>query len=250
MSDLEILKELVHQDGLKASDKALIIIGTLSGPIKAEEIRSAARNAGLGFSFVTNLARALSATRGLAILTPEGWELLPKGREHLAKLGIDLGAKPTSHPLVELRRIIAPIAETDAGILAADALACLERGVRRPGVVCAWIGAVKILYDSVVQSKARLKAFNDDAVRRFGANNWKVAKNADDLARMSDANFLVVLESISMIGKNVKSDLEGCLKLRNACGHPTSLKLGEHRAAAHLDTLLNNVYTQFRPVSR
>ena len=45
-----------------------------------------------------------------------------------------------------------------------------------------------------------------------------------------------------MIGKNVKDELESCLKLRNACGHPNSLKIGEHRVASHIESLILNVY--------
>jgi hypothetical protein len=48
-----------------------------------------------------------------------------------------------------------------------------------------------------------------------------------------------------MIGKNVKQELEACLKLRNACGHPNSLKIGSHKVAAHLETLALNVYATY-----
>ena len=48
-----------------------------------------------------------------------------------------------------------------------------------------------------------------------------------------------------MIGKNVKQELEGCLKLRNGCGHPNTLKLGPIKVASHLETLGQNVYAVF-----
>jgi len=43
----------------------------------------------------------------------------------------------------------------------------------------------------------------------------------------------------------VRQELEGCLKLRNGCGHPNSLKLGENKVAAHLETLILNVFAKF-----
>jgi hypothetical protein len=45
--------------------------------------------------------------------------------------------------------------------------------------------------------------------------------------------------------KNVKEELQNCLKLRNACGHPSSLKVGASRVAAHIEILIQNVFAQF-----
>jgi hypothetical protein len=62
---------------------------------------------------------------------------------------------------------------------------------------------------------------------------------------MKEYDFLQILESISVIGKNVKTELEACLRLRNACGHPNSLRLAEHRVNSHIETLVLNVYARF-----
>jgi hypothetical protein len=62
---------------------------------------------------------------------------------------------------------------------------------------------------------------------------------------MKEANFLQVLETISVIGRNTKQELEECLKLRNATGHPTSLKYGESKVAAHIEILIMNVFAKF-----
>jgi hypothetical protein len=59
---------------------------------------------------------------------------------------------------------------------------------------------------------------------------------------MKEHDFLQVLEVLSILGKNVKNELEGCLKLRNGCGHPNSLKLAESRCAAHIAVLVLNVF--------
>ena len=62
---------------------------------------------------------------------------------------------------------------------------------------------------------------------------------------MKEAEFLRSLVSISMIGKNVKAELKQCLDRRNACGHPNSYKLGKNAVAAHIETLLLNVFGKF-----
>jgi hypothetical protein len=62
----------------------------------------------------------------------------------------------------------------------------------------------------------RLTDFNAEAVRR--APKRRKAKNQDDLSRMKEYDFLQVLEAQSILGKNVKTELEGCLKLRDGAG--------------------------------
>jgi hypothetical protein len=62
---------------------------------------------------------------------------------------------------------------------------------------------------------------------------------------MKEADFLNVIEGLSIIGKNVKQELEQCLKLRNACGHPNSLKFGLRRVASHIEVLILNVFSKF-----
>ena len=50
---------------------------------------------------------------------------------------------------------------------------------------------------------------------------------------------------MSVIGKNTKTELLKALNLRNSCGHPNSLRISAHTAAAHLELLLLNVFDKF-----
>jgi hypothetical protein len=97
---------------------------------------------------------------------------------------------------------------------------------------------VSVLYRHVLSNC--LPAFNTEATRRDA--KWKTAKNADDLALMKEHDFLNVLEAISVVGKSVKLELQNCLTLRNGCGHPNSFKVGPNRVAAHIETLVLNVF--------
>lgn len=38
------------------------------------------------------------------------------------------------------------------------------------------------------------------------------------------------------------------LEIGNSCGHPNTLKLGEHRVASHIEILVLNVYQEFNPI--
>jgi hypothetical protein len=65
---------------------------------------------------------------------------------------------------------------------------------------------------------------------------------------VKEADFLDIIGSppLSIIGKNLKEELKNnCLKLRNACGHPSSLQIGENKASAHLEVLILNIFSKF-----
>jgi hypothetical protein len=122
-----------------------------------------------------------------------------------------------------------------------EAIGCAEAKFFRAAIVLSWAGAVRVLQEYVVTD--HLDAFNAEATRRD--SKWRPAKNADDLSRMKEYDFLQILEAISIIGKSVKSELEGCLKLRNGASHPSTLQVSEHRTAAHIETLVLNVFSVF-----
>ena len=56
---------------------------------------------------------------------------------------------------------------------------------------------------------------------------------------------LDTLVRLSIIGKNVKQELDKCLSLRNSRGHPNSLVIAEHNVAAHIEILILNVFKKF-----
>ncbi len=89
-----------------------------------------------------------------------------------------------------------------------------------------------------------LDAFNVEAERVFG-KKWKTAVTTDDFGRMSEGDFLDRIAALSIIGKNVKTQLKGCLDLRNGCGHPNTLLVSANKSAAHIETLLQNVFEKY-----
>ena len=185
----------------------------------------------------------LSKTKGLAIPVKGGWELSPQGLDHVQKIpGVTLKpATPVTVASKSLRQHVISIQNPDTRNFLEEAIGCLEANLLRAAVVLSWVGAVSVLYDNVVAN--HLPAFNAEATRRDPY--WKPAKNRDDLARMKESDFLDVLEAISVTGKSVKKILKHCLELRNACGHPSSLQIGESTVAAHIDQLMANIFEKF-----
>jgi hypothetical protein len=125
-----------------------------------------------------------------------------------------------------------------------EAITCFESALYRACVVLSWIGALGLLYNHVITKY--IVSFNAEALRRDP--KWRAAQTPDDLARMKEGDFLdiIAMPPLSIIGKNVKEELKNnCLQLRNACGHPNSLVIGENKVAAHLEILILNVFSRF-----
>lgn len=241
MVSKDALKDLLHQSGLGRLDQLLICLGTDDAkPKSASAIRDLAVDSGLRAARGWNVSDVLGKSGGKAVRTGGGWELTSAGKKHI--LGI-AGVTPGQPQKLAatLRSATAKIGEAQTRAFVEEAVLCFEHGLLRAAVVFSWIGAVSVLYDYVLAN--HLSAFNAEALKRDP--KWKQAKTRDDLARMKEHDFLQICEMISMIGKNVKTELESALKLRNACGHPSSLQIGENRAAAHIEVLILNVFAVF-----
>lgn len=122
-----------------------------------------------------------------------------------------------------------------------EAIKCHEYKLHRSAVVMSWMAALNILHRHVCDNC--LDAFNEKAKENH--EGWRDAKNIDGMSRMKEADFLKILVDIGVVGGDVKRELEGCLKRRNSCGHPNSLKLGGSTVTHHIEILLLNVFAEF-----
>ena len=131
---------------------------------------------------------------------------------------------------------------TEVRRFAEEAVAAYETGLYRSAIVMAWVGAIAMLQCHV--HAHCLAAFNSEAKRVD--SRWRQARSVDDLSRMREAEFLDRLVALSVIGKDVKTELRHCLDRRNSCGHPNSLQVGPSTAAHHIEVLLLNVFQRFQ----
>ncbi len=148
---------------------------------------------------------------------------------------------PAAKEAASLRLLLPKIKNENVSTFLIEAIVCAERSLFRAAVVLSWVGAMALLHEHVATN--HLVEFNAEASRRDP--KWKPVKTTDELGRMKEAAFLEILQTLRVVGPNVRQELEVCLKLRNACGHPNSFKLGSNRVAAHLETLALNVYAVF-----
>jgi hypothetical protein len=236
-------KQLVHAEGLSRLQRILILLAVGSGAKSVSALKEIAVRCGLRAASRWNVSDVLRKSNACAVLTVDGWELAEKGERTVQELaGAKLQRVAVKKTVADVRQHVSKISSGDARDFIEEAISCFESGQFRAAVVFSWVGAVSLMHNHVVQNA--LSAFNTEARRRD--SKWKDARNSDELGRMKEHDFLDVLEAIGSVGKNVKQTLQNqCLSLRNACGHPNSLKISENGVAAHLDILVLNVYSRF-----
>jgi hypothetical protein len=235
------LKTWLHQKGLTQLDKLLLVLATFETQCQIAEIKARALEGGLRIKLNWNPSSTLSKSNGLAIHNGVGWELTDAGKQHLRNLGVEHLGTGAVQIAKDLRSELANISDADTRAFAEEAIRCYETKLYRSAIVMSWLAAVDVLHKHVVAN--HLSAFNT-AAHAFD-NRWKSAKTSDDLGKMKEADFLDRLVGISVLSKNVKTELKNCLDRRNGCGHPNSLKLGTNTVAHHLEVLLLNVFRVF-----
>lgn len=234
------LPNLLSSDDLTRKEKVLLLLLYKNEETPVKDITQLAVDNGLREAKKWNVSQVLSTLQGFVMKLPGGWSITEKGKRHLSEIGV-IQNSPTQSVKPTLRKYASDITDNHVRQFAEEAISALEVGLLRSAVVLSWVGAVSILYQEVINN--HLIEFNAEAVKRFP--KWKNAADPDGLSKMKEYDFLQILNGISVIGKNVKEELEACLKLRNSCGHPNSLKIGEHKVASHIEILILNVYGKF-----
>ncbi|PCJ73615.1 MAG: hypothetical protein COA53_12155 [Rhodobacteraceae bacterium] len=170
-----------------------------------------------------------------------GWEITDSGKMHLRNLGVSKISPAAMQVAADLRLHLATISDAQTRDFVEEAIKCHEAELYRSAIVMSWLGAMDVLHKHVHAN--HLAAFNVEASRV--SKKWKAAVTTDDLGAMNESSFLDRINTLSIIGKNVKTDLKACLDRRNGCGHPNSLKVSVNQSAAHIETLLLNVFEIF-----
>ena len=242
MVDTETLKNVLAQKKISNVNKTLVCLAAAPlEPKSIDQIRKIAVDHGLRSAQRWNISQNLASAKTYAINTKAGWELTRAGKERVAAVIAPHASSVVMTTVLGLRQHLPSIHNSATRSFVEEAIKCYEAKLYRAAIITSWVGAIAVLYDKILSS--HLTLFNAEASKRDP--KWRVAKTADDLSRIKEHDFLQILPALSFIGKNVKDELEGCLKLRNGCGHPNSLVVGEHKASAHLETLIQNVFSKF-----
>jgi hypothetical protein len=240
--NIEKLRELLISKNLTRSDKVILCLGVKKPACKSiKELKKIAVENGLRQINRWNVSSILSRSNGRAVRTKNGWQLTTAGHDFVAKFSPKIIPRRIENLSEDIRKNLAQIKNKDSRKFVEESVNCFDAQFYRASVVLSWIGTISLIYEYVINNC--LGTFNSEAQRRNA--KWKPARNADDIARMKDREFLDIMEKLSIIGKNTKPELLNCLSLRNACGHPSSLRVSVNRVAAHLEILILNVYSKF-----
>lgn len=240
MLKLADLKHWLHED-LSRTDKLLLGLASLEHPCSVNELKERCLEAGFRETQKWNVSQILLASKGAAIRIPAGWEITEKGRQRIRDLGIGAPKPAPKQAAVDLRAHLAKVRTPETAAFVEEAITCYENGLFRSAIVMSWLAAMHVLYLEVTAN--HLAAFNAEALKVDA--KWRPAANPNGLARMKEHDFLERLPAISVVGKNVKEELQKALKLRNGCGHPNSLRVSANMAASHIEVLLLNVFDRF-----
>lgn len=232
------LKNWLPRKDLSRTTKVLMVLATNGQPMPVQEIRSIVTVNGARDAKRWNISDILATSGGLAVRSEGGWELNEDGRRHVAEILGHARPPPESD---RLKAALAKVANPEAHAFLEEAVHCYGHRLYRAAVVLSWVGALWLLYAYV--EKNCLAAFNAEATRRNP--KWRGAKNVEGFARMQESDFLDIAETLNVIGKSTKKQLQGCLDLRNGCGHPNKLRLGENAVANHIEMLALNVFARF-----
>jgi hypothetical protein len=237
------LKDILHAEQLTRLDRLLVVLAVEGQDVrKVGQVCELAIGAGLREAEKWNVSSILSASKGLAVRVKDGWSLTANGKKHVGTLLDKAGFKAKHAKFVsDLRTHLGKLSDPQTKAFVEEAISCFEHELWRAAVVLSWVGAVSVLQEHVITKC--LSQFNAEAARRD--SKWKQASTKDDLSRLKESDFLDILESISVLGKSVKTELKTCLDRRNGCGHPNSYRLGENMVAAHIEALVLNVFSRF-----
>lgn len=234
------LKTWLHKD-LSRLQKILLVLATMDKPCSLKDIREKAKKVGFRDPAKWNISDVLGRSNGMAIKTIDGWEITDAAKLHLRRLGVASVAPSAMGVAIDLRNHLTSVIDDETRTFVSEAIQCHEGGCYRSAVVMSWLGAVSVLHKYI--HSTHLVAFNLEANRVD--SKWKNAVTTDDLGKMNEDRFLDTIERLSIIGKNVKDNLKECLKRRNGCGHPNSMKVSTNQSAAHIESLLLHVFKPF-----
>lgn len=236
------LAELVSQTGRTQGELCLAALAFLGGQATGPQIKAALKSHGLKRANAINVHTAFKNSSGMVLNNKAEWKLLSPGEKRLNSLGFQLKTLRARQLDASLRTELDRLSDGDRKTFIAEAIAAFEHQLFRAAVVLSWIGAVNILHDFVATT--HLKAFNAAFRSRYPKSNQKIS-NAAALVRIKESDFLQVCEDCGIIDKSIKTELLARLDLRNQAGHPNKLKVGENMAAAHVESLLKNVFLVF-----
>ena len=170
---------------------------------QVKSIKEIASSHGLKTIRNWNISQILKKAYPKAIKKEKGWTLTVQGENYLSSKNYIKPIKLLNHQNT-IKDLIENIQNEDTKNFLIESKNAIEYGLHRSAVVLTWIGAISLMQENVI--KNNLNDFNHELIRRFP--KAKKIKAKDDFSLIKEYDFLQICNRISLIGKNVKQELE------------------------------------------
>jgi hypothetical protein len=167
------------------------------------------------------------------------WALTDAGKEEVRK-ALNLPAKDIEieNDVSSIDALISKIHDEDTKDYLAESIKCLQVNALRASVVFLWSGAIKKIRDDVIACGTQLVT---TAVQKHDPKAKPVNK-LDDLVLVKESVLLLAAQDLGIFDKNQRTVLEGCLDLRNKCGHPGKYKVGPKKVGGFIEDVIGIVF--------
>ncbi len=167
------------------------------------------------------------------------WALTDAGKEEVRK-ALNLPAKDIEieNDVSSIDALISKIHDEDTKDYLAESIKCLQVNALRASVVFLWSGAIKKIRDDVIACGTQLVTA---AVQKHDPKAKPVNK-LDDLVLVKESVLLLAAQDLGIFDKNQRTVLEGCLDLRNKCGHPGKYKVGPKKVGGFIEDVIGIVF--------
>lgn len=244
---------LAVQDMAKKGQKlpVLLLLAHVDQP--APPMRLKNKGSEIGFRIVTqwNLSAILktAAREGLVAQLANGWKLTSPGLKALES-HYAVEAPMVAETRHSLKSHLDKIDDYQRRAFLDEAVRSFDVKAYRAAIVLSWVGAVHIIQEHVITEHR--DAFNlagaarAEKYKSAGKNfNFIPIKSIKDFGTIGESDMLQVCQDAGVLHKAEKQILEDRLDLRNQCGHPNPIEIGEHTVAHHIEVLMLNVYSKY-----
>ena len=245
LDNLATIELLADRKGLSQEDITLISLASAGGFETGKGIKAKAVELGVKEIQKWNLSMILKRAEGKVASIKGKWKLLGPGQARVSELGFSDKESRIVNVAKSLRSYLNSLKHGSARYqYVEEAISGFEAQLYRSAIVFSWVGGFEILKQFIFDKK---KSEFENAYNSRHSKNSKLfsLKSIDSFERIKEREVIEISENIGLFGKSVKDEIIECLNRRNRAGHPNKSLNSENIAAAHIETLLNQVFTKF-----
>lgn len=169
------------------------------------------------------------------------WALTASGEGRVRELlGLPASDVEIENDVATIEILVNTVPDRDVADYLHEALKCLQVNALRATVVFVWSAVTKEIRERVFASGANAVdaaiAKHDQSPRR------KTISKNDDLTSVKEKLLIQVATDLGIFDSNEKGVLEGCLDLRNKCGHPGRYNPGPKKVSGFVEDVIGIVF--------